>query len=44
MFKKIPTPNPDILAFEVIGNISKEDYVDTLIPIIHKYKGKCCNK
>lgn len=22
MFKKIPTPNPDILAFEVIGSIA----------------------
>jgi len=36
MLKRIETPSKDVRAFEVCGNLTKEDYTETLIPMILK--------
>ena len=36
MFKTISTPQKNITAFSVIGLLSKEDYTQTLIPLMEE--------
>lgn len=36
MFKRIQILYEDVIAFEVQGSLTKEDYIETLIPLIEK--------